>query len=476
MTSTFQSFVVLAEMRTGSNFLEANLNALDGVTCHGEAFNPHFIGYPNIDELLGLSYAAREADPMALLTRVRGADGLNGFRYFHDHDPRVLDEVLNDPTCAKIVLTRNPVESYVSWKIAQATGQWKLTDGRRRKDGQAVFDPDEFITHLEALQAFQIRVMRALQASGQTAFYVAYEDLQDLEVMNGLAAWLGVVARLPDLDRKLKKQNPEPMSEKVENFEAMEQALARLDRFDLTRTPNFEPRRSAMVPQYVAAAKAPLMYLPARGGPEAQVMQWLADVDGVSTDDLIRDFTQKPLRKWKRVNDGHRSFTVISHPLLRAYRVFCERILSTGPDGFGDIRETLRKRYKLPLPAKNQMDGYDVAAHRAAFLGFLTWLKGNLSGQTSIRVDAAWASQSQLLQGFAEFSVPDLVLREEQLAMGLAQLCDQIGIKGPDAPVIPLPEAPATLAEIYDEEIEKACKDAYMRDYMMFGYGPWQQG
>jgi hypothetical protein len=80
------------------------------------------------------------------------------------------------------------------------------------------------------------------------------------------------------------------------------------------------------------------------------------------------------------------------------------------------------------------------------------------------------------LQGFAEFSVPDLVLREEQLAMGLAQLCDQIGIKGPDAPAIPPPEAPATLAEIYDEEIEKACKDAYMRDYMMFGYGPWQQG
>ena len=44
MSGSFTSFVVLAEMRTGSNFLEANLNALEGVTCHGEAFNPHFIG------------------------------------------------------------------------------------------------------------------------------------------------------------------------------------------------------------------------------------------------------------------------------------------------------------------------------------------------------------------------------------------------------------------------------------------------
>ncbi|NBO20432.1 MAG: nodulation protein NodH, partial [Rhodobacteraceae bacterium] len=40
----FKSFVVFAEMRTGSNYLEANLNALSGVLCHGEAFNPHFIG------------------------------------------------------------------------------------------------------------------------------------------------------------------------------------------------------------------------------------------------------------------------------------------------------------------------------------------------------------------------------------------------------------------------------------------------
>jgi len=31
--SKFDYFMILAEMRTGSNFLEANLNELDGVTC-----------------------------------------------------------------------------------------------------------------------------------------------------------------------------------------------------------------------------------------------------------------------------------------------------------------------------------------------------------------------------------------------------------------------------------------------------------
>jgi len=60
MTASFDYFIVFAEMRTGSNFLEANLNAFDGVTCHGEAFNPHFIGYPNKDSILGITQDMRE--------------------------------------------------------------------------------------------------------------------------------------------------------------------------------------------------------------------------------------------------------------------------------------------------------------------------------------------------------------------------------------------------------------------------------
>ncbi|MBU0780159.1 MAG: sulfotransferase domain-containing protein, partial [Alphaproteobacteria bacterium] len=110
-------------MRTGSNFLEANLNMFDGVACLGEAFNPHFIGFPNTPDLLGMTQADRESDPQALIDRVKQAEGLNGFRFFNDHDSRVLDIALTDPRCAKIVLTRNPVDSFVSWKIASATGQ-----------------------------------------------------------------------------------------------------------------------------------------------------------------------------------------------------------------------------------------------------------------------------------------------------------------------------------------------------------------
>ena len=59
MTLQFTSFVMFAEMRTGSNFLEANLNALEGVTCHGELFNPHFIGKKDQTEMFGVTPNAR---------------------------------------------------------------------------------------------------------------------------------------------------------------------------------------------------------------------------------------------------------------------------------------------------------------------------------------------------------------------------------------------------------------------------------
>ncbi len=470
----FDYFVVFAEMRTGSNFLETNINAFDGLQCHGEAFNPHFIGYPDRTDILGVTLNAREGNPARLIERIKEkSEGLGGFRYFNDHDPRVFDIAVPDPRCAKIVLTRNPVESYVSWKIAQATGQWKLTNVKHAKSETVVFEAAEFEAHMDALQAFQVRLLNALQRTGQTAFYVAYEDLQDVEVMNGLAAYLGCPSRIEGLDKKLKKQNPEPMESKVSNFAAMEQALARLDRFNLTRTPNFEPRRGAVTPTYVAPPRAPVLFAPIKGGPVPAVMAWLAALDAVSTDALLTNFSQKSLRQWKRSAVGHRSFTVIRHPVARAHAAFCDHILPTGPGAFGEIRTTLRQQFKLPIPKDALGPEYDEAAHRAAFLAFLAFLKVNLAGQTSIRIDPVWASQAAIVQGFANFAAPDMILREDGLTTDLAILAAQIG--RPDAPLQQGETDPhrPRLAAIYDRAVEDAARDAFLRDYMTFGFGDW---
>ncbi len=453
---------MFAAMRTGSNFLEANLNAMTGVTCHGEVFNPYFIGQKDKTEFLGFSLIDRAADPMALVRAMRATSGgISGFRYFHDHDPRVFEPVLEDERCAKIVLTRNPVESYVSLKIAQETGQWKLTNAKNLKSAQARFDAREFEVHLADLQAFQLRILRGLQVTGQTAFWIDYEDINDLEILNGLAAFLGVPP-LEALDASLKKQNPEEIAQKVANPVEMEQALARMDRFNLSRTPNFEPRRAAMVPAFVAARRAPLLFMPVRSGPEAAVTSWLSALGGVEG-----DFTQKSLRQWKKARPRHRAFTVLRHPVARAFAAFQEQILH---GNFRDLRSQLEKIHKLPLPPIGQ-DYPDAKAHRAGFLAFLKWLKLNLSGQTGLRVDPHWASQSAILQGFAQFQTPDLVLREDRLAEGLAFLATEIGL--PECPPVPHAAPDPRLAAIYDEDIEAAAREAYARDYVAFGFRDW---
>ncbi len=474
MSQNFDYFVVFAEMRTGSNFLETNLNAYPRLTCHGEAFNPHFIGYPKRDDILGITQSMREADPKALIDAIRDhPGGLGGFRYFHDHDNRVLDIALPDPRCAKIILTRNPVDSYVSWKIAQQTGQWKLTNIKRRKDALAQFDAQEFQEYLNTLQAFQVRLLNALQTSGQTAFYISYEDLQDIDVINGLARFLGEETQLPGLDQSLKPQNPEPISSKVDDFAAMREALAQLDMFNLGRTPSFEPRRGPAVPSYVASTKAPLLYLPIRSGPDNEMRQWLAELDGVDRNALMTKFTQKSLRQWKRDNPGHRSFTVLRHPVARAHAAFCQRILNTGPGSFAEIRKTLRRVYNLPLPGKMPDERYDVNAHRKAFVAFLKFLKANLSGQTGLRIDSAWVTQMQALQDFSGFAPPDLILREDEIADALPSLARAVGYNNPPiAPSAP-EDTPFALKEIYDDKIEDLVAKVYHRDYLNFGFTRW---
>lgn len=475
MSVKFDSFVVFAEMRTGSNFLEANLNAFQGITCLGEAFNPHFIGYPNNDPILGVDRETRDDTPLALLDAIRGdTSRLNGFRYFHDHDPRVFDAIIDDDRCAKIVLTRNPVESYVSWKIAQKTGQWKLTDMKKHKPGKAVFDADDFAGHLTALQEFQVTLLNRLQVTGQTAFYVAYEDLQSIEVMNGLARFLGVDETLDALDKKLKKQNPSPISQKVENYDDMLVGLAQLDRFDLTRTPNFEPRRGPNVPSYVAAAEASLLYLPLKSGPVGQVTEWMAALDGVGQGKLQTKMTQKDLRQWKRAHRGFRAFTVLRHPVVRAHDAFCRHILPTGKSAFPGIRNTLMRRYDMPIPAEGPDDGYTLDAHRTAFAAFLTFLKGNLAGQTAVRVDPAWCTQAQALTGFGELAFPDLVLREDELSDDLPALAMRVGCENPPEVAATADDVPFAIGQVYDAEIEKLSFDAYQRDYITFGFDSWR--
>ena len=473
MSDRFDFFVVIAEMRTGSNFLETNLSEISGINCLGEAFNPNFVGYPKSDDILGITRDQREKTPFALLEVIRKQSGINGFRYFSDHDPRIRDEILSDVRCAKIILTRNPVQSFVSLQIAKATGQWKLTNAKHARTGQIEFDPVEFERYLSKSQEFQVEVLNSLQRSGQTAFYIDYDDLKDVSILNGLARFLGVDDRLEKLSSKLKKQNPASLKEKVVNFEAMEKATSRLDRFNLSRTPNFEPRRGPMVPNFVVAAKSPLLFMPIKSGPTKLVNQWLASLDRVEESAMMTGFSQKQLRNWMESNAGHRSFTVLRHPVARAHVAFYENFLKPGHSQFDSIKKTLNRDYDIDFTIDCETAA-GIKTHRQDFMRFLGFLRENLSAQTSIRIDPAWATQQNLLQSMSAFCLPDVIIREDTINEELSILAGQVGVS--DAPVISSIEEDQTrlLQQIYDADVEAATRKAYRRDYLNFGFTGWK--
>jgi hypothetical protein len=265
-------------------------------------------------------------------------------------------------------------------------------------------------------------------------------------------------------DPALKRQNPGPPRDKVNNPAEMAAALARLDPFGVDRDPDGEPRRPAGVPGYVLAAGAPLLFTPIPGGPEAAVSEWLGRL---GTGGVRSGLTHRDLRQWKRANPDHRSLAVLRHPLLRAHAVFCGRLLR---GALPDLRQRLIRTQGLDLPPPGASPAMAPQAHRAAFLGFLRLVRQGLSGQAGLRVDACWASQTAVLQGHASLRPPDVVLREDRLAEGLARLASDMGLPAP--PFRPDPEPPPCC----DDEIEAALRDAYARDYLEFGFGPWRGG
>lgn len=463
----FDYFVVLAEMRTGSNLVEANLNEFGGITCEGEVFNSHFISHEGKAELYGVTLAERDRNPMALLLAIRQQPDLAGFRFFHDHDARVLPTFMQDPRCAKIILTRNPLDSYVSLKIAQATQQWKLGDVKTKRSAQVGFDPVEFEDHVTRIQAFQAQILRMLQTSGQTAFYLAYEDANDVEVLNGLAAWLGVASRIEAPSRKLKRQNPEPLDHKLTNPGAVRDGLARLDRFNLSRTPNFEPRRGPMVWGLRACATLPVAYLPIPGAPDPGVLDWMAQIDEGRP--VQADFTAQTWRDWLQAHPRRALFTVLHHPLARAHEVYLRQVVHGQR---ANVRAFLARVHGVELPEKDAMDNYDTALHRAGFLAFLRFAAANLNGQTAIAVLPAWASQTKVIEGVMGQAALHHLLRVEGLARDLPALGRDLELELPSFTPVTQPRR-FTLASIYDAEIEAAGRAAYALDYEVLGFEDW---
>ncbi len=478
----FRYFVILGTMRSGSNLLEQSLNQFPDIRCYGELFNPAFIGAPKDAETFGFSLSKREKSPESLLDAMIGATetGIAGFRIFDGHDPRILDKVLQDESCAKIILRRDLLDSYISLKIARKTDQWLLHNAPHRKHTKVRFDAAEFAAFRQEKQAYFDRIRKILQESGQTAFDLEYPAQKDVAVLNGLARFLGAEGRLKKLKENIRRQNPEPLSEKVENFAEMQAAVPVGDK---GRMMPEHPVLRANIPKMVSCLAHPVLFAPIPGGPTGEVLRWMHALDGgqpiedmqAAVDDgtaLHTGHNRRTLFEWMQANPGLITLTAVRHPVVRAYFAFMTKIFPTGPGGYDVIRRQLIDNYGLELPARGET--YALKDHRAAFHGFLRFLKSNLAGQTSIRIDGLWAPQMAFVTGFNTAVPVSLIAYEGRLDAAFRYAETMLDIERPQLEPPLQPDYEFPLDAVYTRQTENLTRKVYGMDYTRFGFDDYQ--
>ena len=129
-------------------------------------------------------------------------------------------------------------------------------------------------------------------------------------------------------------------------------------------------------------------------------------------------------------------------------------------------RDLLRRLHRVALPPQDGLAELSSDARVAVFAHFLAFLRRNLNGQTSLPTPPIWASQTEVLSGFARLAVPDMLVREDRLPEDLAHLARAAGIANPvlDGMTAPIPDV------LRDRRLAEAAQAAYLRDYVTFGF------
>jgi len=478
----FNRFIMLGSMRSGSNLLEKYLNQYSGLICRGELFQKSFIGKQRCQNFLGVSIDARNENPQQLLDRLKAKHPrkITGFRFFQDHDKRVLEAALVDPFCAKIILTRDPIESFVSLQIALKTQQWLVSDIAHRKEVQIQFDLEAFATYQKHRAAYYAEIHKSLAATEQPYFEIDYSMLNTVENVNRLAAFIGDRQGKTTLNEPIKKQNPGRLSSKIINIDEVRAALDTPSLHD-GQPPIIKPvfESGTDLSRAYFCKNLPLAFGPIPGVPDLGVRNWLEAQDKRPPQN---GFTAHRFSEWQAQHKDTRFFSVVRHPVLRAYNAFSNKIFATEPDGYVGIRKVLEDQFGMFLPqgqiaaSHNRRDleraGYGVGEHRISFKLFLIFVAANLNNETKIRQDGKWQLQSEIIRRYRILHPEVLVLKEKSLELGLQYLENRM-----DLPPVsgwknqPDPAYTFTISQIYDEEIEALTLAAYGPDYQDFRYG-----
>ncbi len=265
--SDYRRFMILSGARTGSHMLAQALNSSPHTTCFREVFNGRLdfiqFGVEGYDDFSPRDIALRKEDPVRFLhERVfcRHPEEIHavGFKFHYGHHwdfPGILDKLVDDTELRVLHLhRRNALRMLVSLKLAESTGVW-LREGTSkatranvlkalRHPLKAVRRAQRLLRHPQPLkqsprarvtispeELLQFIVQTKMRSSHFDNVFrehpkltVYYEDVLDQgdDVFGEAQSFLGVEPG--PLAVTLRRQNPEPLGELIENYDELYEA------------------------------------------------------------------------------------------------------------------------------------------------------------------------------------------------------------------------------------------------------------
>ena len=228
-----QVFAVVGMMRSGSNFVERALDDAPDVLCHGELFNPHFVGIHHTKNKIFAGYEReniekRNDDLEKFHSTIlkNSAAPIVGMRIFCEHQQEALNQIVMNAEIKKIILRRNLLEAFLSLKRASNSGQWLVGDKKfLAKIDPIEIDFIEFIQFVCMQSLFFNEVVSTLEKTGQKYVQLDYTEIKSPEKINEIFEFIGSKHRVDVVEEKLVKQNQLPIEKSIANFDEFKTKL-----------------------------------------------------------------------------------------------------------------------------------------------------------------------------------------------------------------------------------------------------------
>ena len=212
-----QRFAIVGNARTGSNYLLDGLKSSPAIRMYHEIFASHNreVG-KDFEKILSSIYQYESKS-----TR------LVGFKVFYNHLTDDEWKKLMARRDLKVIhLTRwNRLRTVISLEIAFKTGQWtQAGKPGSPKEKCVTLDPLKLLKRLEQIEEGEAATR--VRFCDRQMLEIVYEELVQSphEVFASVGAYLGVDGIDPGKIR-LKKQNPEPLSALIMNYDEIESVL-----------------------------------------------------------------------------------------------------------------------------------------------------------------------------------------------------------------------------------------------------------